>query len=184
MASSKSSETEYLVSQSTHTCLTVLKGTGPSDAVIGMAKPTGGVQQQWIVCGGQWQWAGNRSYCLEPDFTKGQVRLALSASSNAVWTHDSADRMMVKSYALDVPWEKPRTKVIVYPHLHDGTNQKWWILSDLKSHLSSCQPFETSLPPAVTTICQHEAQRQVYNHDGHQAQGESTGIFCTQGEDT
>nr|XP_045612961.1 TRPM8 channel-associated factor 1-like [Procambarus clarkii] len=149
---------EYLVNQSSHTCLTVVKGTTPADAVLAMAKCMGSVKQQWYVHKGQWQWGGDRSYCLVPD-GKGSVGLAPSATSRVVWTLDEADRMVVGSLALDVPWEKPRTRVLMYQK-HTYTNQKWWTLSGLKTCLAGA-PYhiDQCLPCDITQVCQREIEQ-------------------------
>ncbi|XP_042211670.1 uncharacterized protein LOC121859069 isoform X2 [Homarus americanus] len=174
-------EPEYLVNQSSHTCLTVVRGTGPADAVLAMAKCTGRARQQWFVHEGQWQWGSNRSYCLVPD-DKGSVGLAPSATSRVVWTLDAADRMVVGSHALDVPWEKPRTRVIMYPK-HNYSNQQWWTLSSLKSCLGTTE-HNTShcLPEAIAHVCQHETQCSNDRHPQEAADyliSQSTHTFVT-----
>lgn len=56
---------EYLVSQSTNTCLSVVRGSGACDAVLGLSKCTGSIRQQWYVCSdGRWEWGADRSLCL------------------------------------------------------------------------------------------------------------------------
>lgn len=145
---------EYLVNQSSHTCLTVVRGTGPADAVLAMAKSTGSVKQQWYVQGGQWQWAGDRAYCLVPN-GNGSLGLAPSSTSRVVWTLDKFDRMVAGSLALDVPWENPRTRVIMYPK-HDHINQKWWTLSGLKTCLGATSNTDCCLPQHITQVCQRE----------------------------
>lgn len=117
-----------MISQSTNTCLTVLSGTGPRDAVVGLAEYTGSGRQQWFVQGGQWQWAENRSLCLSPDEGRQGLCLVPAGTSSAFWTLNEEGIFGTESRALDVPWEEPRTKVILYP-AHGGQNQRWWTVS-------------------------------------------------------
>ncbi|XP_069990263.1 uncharacterized protein [Penaeus vannamei] len=153
-------EPDYLVNQSSHTCLTVVRGSSPRDAVIAMAKCSGNVKQQWFFHRGQWQWAGNRQFCLDVDSDHKKVVLGESARSSTVWTHDSEGRILTESRGLDVPWGKPRTAVILYPK-HDGANQKWWTLSGLKASLggTACVRMDC-VPTRVLEICHKECQAE------------------------
>ncbi|XP_069169092.1 TRPM8 channel-associated factor 1-like [Procambarus clarkii] len=153
---------EYLVNQSSHTCLTVVKGTTPADAVLAMAKCMGSVKQQWYVRKGQWQWGGDRSYCLVPA-GKGRLGLAPSATSKVVWTLDEADRMVVGSLALDVPREQPRTRVLMYAK-NSSTNQKWWTLSTLKTCLVGAHHTDPCLPPAIAEVYQRDTHQWLDTH--------------------
>ncbi|ROT63236.1 hypothetical protein C7M84_018890 [Penaeus vannamei] len=131
-------EPDYLINQSTHTCLAVLGGTCPDDAVLGMAECSGARSQQWYATGdGQWQWGGNRAYCLvsHPDTLRVELGYSNSAEGSTCWVHDDADRLVDGELVLDVPWESPRTAVGLWPK-HEGSNQKWWTLSTLKAHLN------------------------------------------------
>ncbi|XP_042857440.1 uncharacterized protein LOC122243793 [Penaeus japonicus] len=134
-------EPDYLINQSTHTCLTVLGGTCPEDAVVGMAQCSGARSQQWYSNGdGQWLWGGNRAYCLvsHPETLRVELGYSDSADSSSCWVFDDADRLVVGELALDVPWENPRTAVALWPK-HAGGNQKWWTLSTLKSYLNEAE---------------------------------------------
>lgn len=68
--------------------------------------------------------------CLSPDEGRQGLCLAPSEKSSAFWTLNEEGIFGTESRALDVPWEEPRTKVILYP-AHGGQNQKWWRLSSL-----------------------------------------------------
>ncbi|XP_071544031.1 uncharacterized protein [Panulirus ornatus] len=150
---------DFLVSQSSHTCLTVLRGTCPADAVLGLAKCTGNIRQQWLVHDGHWRWGANPSYCLVPN-NEGSVSLASFATSQVVWTFDDADRMVVGSKALDVPWQKPRICVLMYPK-HDYINQKWWTLSKLKTCMMGVHVSDKCLPLTIATLCKEEHEREL-----------------------
>ncbi|XP_064085273.1 uncharacterized protein LOC135200566 [Macrobrachium nipponense] len=142
---------EYLVSQSTLTCLTVLSGTGPSDATIGLAPFSGTIKQQWFIQDSTWIWAGNRSCCLAQDRKQGTLVLGAVGSSKATWNLDDQGMMETNSQVLDVPWEKPRTHVILYPK-HGGVNQKWWKLSQVKSILQKFPEMKTSYPAPLVNM--------------------------------
>lgn len=134
-------EPDYLINQSTHTCLAVLGGTCPEDAVLGMAQCSGARSQQWYSTGdGQWQWGGNRAYCLisHPNKLRVELGFSISAESSTCWLFDDADRLVDGDLALDVPWESPRTAVGLWPK-HAGNNQKWWSLSTLKAYLHEAE---------------------------------------------
>ncbi|XP_042866722.1 uncharacterized protein LOC122249697 [Penaeus japonicus] len=151
-------EPDYLVNQSSHTCLTVVRGSSPHDAVIAMAKCSGNVKQQWFFHRGQWQWGGDRQLCLDVD--QNNVVLRECTKSSTVWAHDPQGRIVTGSRGLDVPWGKPRTAVILYPK-HDGANQKWWTLSGLKASLGGSAGVRMDcLPARVLEICQKECQAE------------------------
>ncbi|XP_064085669.1 TRPM8 channel-associated factor homolog [Macrobrachium nipponense] len=124
-------EPEYLISQSTHACLTVLDSTSPNDTSIGLAPYTGDARQQWYVKEGIWEWGQDRSYCLGPDLQTGMLKLTLNKESNSLWTIDKDGLFVNGHHALDVPWEGDRTKVILSPKNGD-MKQKWWRMSNLK----------------------------------------------------
>lgn len=150
---------EYLISQSTLTCLAVINGTGAHDAVIGMAKCNGSINEQWFAVNGQWQWGGNRSLCLAPDNKSGGLCLASCNTVAGSWIHDQEDRLCFGSQALDVPWQKPRTQVLLYPK-HTYANQKWWTLSQLNACLEDDHLVgEHCLNSSILDICKKELDR-------------------------
>ncbi|KAK4304232.1 hypothetical protein Pmani_023814 [Petrolisthes manimaculis] len=159
---------EYLVCQSTGTCLSVVSGSGPGDAVVGLAKCTGSSSQRWYVCDGRWQWAPDRSLCLA--HKQGELCLApcTSTTTQASWTLDESGRLSPShsSLALDVPWDYPRTKVILYPK-HSGQNQKWWLLSTLKKIIDD-SPDSTPTTPTVPRTLLHivQGQHQQFSQTG------------------
>lgn len=112
--------------------MTVLRGKDPHDAVVGLAPYDGSRRQQWFPRGGQWQWGYDRSLCLVPDRNSHHLTLApCSSSSSSIWTLDVHGLLSMGSNVMDVPWETPRTRIIMYPK-HGGENQRWWTLSGLK----------------------------------------------------
>ncbi|KAK7078104.1 hypothetical protein SK128_002625 [Halocaridina rubra] len=145
MASEDCNTPEYLISQSTHTCLTVLQGSGDNDTVIGMASCSGSVKQQWFFINGKIHWGGNRSLCLAKDRVRKLLCLQPCDTISECWSQDQEDRLTLGSEALDVPWQAPRTKVILYPK-HSGINQKWWTLSQLKTCLEKCNVNQNICP--------------------------------------
>lgn len=145
---------EYLVNQSTLTCLTVLSGTGPHDAIIGLSPFTGNTNQQWFVNGGHWQWGGNQSYCLAPDWKNGTLCLAQVGQCKISWTFSHSGLLETMSQALDVPWEEPRKQVIMYPN-HGGKNQKWWKLLDVKSTLQRSPELRSDFPEVLVKMAEH-----------------------------
>lgn len=158
MGSGESYGPDFLINQSTHTCLTVISGSGVHDAVIGMSKCTGGIKQQWFAKNGQWHWGGNQALCLSRD-KSGKLCLAPQNTLSQSWVLDEQDRLALGSEALDVPWGSPRTQVIFYPK-HSGLNQKWWTFSKLKACLADKQlTGEHCLAPAVLQMCRKEISR-------------------------
>ncbi|XP_027232360.2 TRPM8 channel-associated factor 3 [Penaeus vannamei] len=155
-------EPEYLISQSTTTCLAVRRGSMPSDAEVGLLKCNGSKEEGWFPFGGSWQWAGNRSYCLGPDYSTRDVKLEDSSNSTAIWTWDEAERFRIGSYALDVPWEEPRTKVWLYSP-HNGLNQKWWKFSELKTIPEGAPPAVYPFPGSDETTYKQEIARGIIN---------------------
>ncbi|XP_037790809.1 uncharacterized protein LOC119586179 [Penaeus monodon] len=158
-------EPEYLISQSTTTCLAVRSGSMPSDAEVGLLKCSGTKEEGWFPFGGSWQWAGNRSYCLGPDYSTRTLKLEDSSNSTAIWSMDEAERFRIGSDALDVPWEAPRTKVVLYSP-HDGLNQKWWKFSDLKTNLEGAPPAVYPFPGSDETTYKQEIARGILNELG------------------
>ncbi|XP_068203396.1 uncharacterized protein [Palaemon carinicauda] len=158
MDSGESCGPDFLINQSSHTCLTVITGSGPKDAVIGMSRCTGGIKQQWFARNGQWHWGGNQALCLSRTIS-GKLCLAPHGTVSQSWFHDEQDRLVLGSDALDVPWQSPRTRVVFYP-LHSGVNQKWWTLSQLQACLADRQlTGEHCLAPNVLEICKKEIDR-------------------------
>ncbi|XP_068240706.1 TRPM8 channel-associated factor 2-like [Palaemon carinicauda] len=159
----KADEADFLISQSTLTSLTVLKGSGPSDAEIGLAKCSGNTEQQWFHDGNNLLWGGNRSYCLIPNYSNNTVTLGDTASP-AGWIHDEKSRFVTEggNKAMDVPWEEPRTRVILYS-LHDGTNQKWWTLSELEAKLDGALPAQYPVSAKDETTYRQEMARTISN---------------------
>lgn len=85
-----------------------------------------------------------------------QVCLAPCTTNQTSWLLDESGRLTCGSnLALDVPWEKPRTAVILYLK-HHGQNQKWWLLSALKKIITDDNI--TTVPPSLLHIVQCHAQ--------------------------
>ena len=149
---------EYLISQSTHTCLTVINGRSVCNAIIGMSKCHGGLNQQWFHKNGQLLWGGDQSLCLSKG-KSGKLCLAPHDSQRELWIRNTQNQFILGSLALDVPWRSPRTKVHLYPK-HSGSNQKWWIFSQLKALLDDSQlDGEHCLAPDMLEICKKEMHR-------------------------
>lgn len=104
-----------------------------------------------------------------------QVCLAPSTTNQTSWLLDESGRLTCGSnLALDVPWEKPRTAVILYPK-HSGQNQKWWLLSALKKIIAD--DTVTTVPPSLLQIVQCQAQPDL--QQCIQAGGKSIKPSCT-----
>lgn len=154
---------DFLISQSTFTSLTLLKGSGPSDADIGLANCSGRAEQQWLHDGNYLIYGGNPSYCLVPNYSNNTVTLGDSASPVG-WTHDEVSRFVPEggNKAMDVPWDEPRTRVILYPK-HDGINQKWWTLSELEADLDGAPEAQYPFPAKDETTYKQEIARTLSN---------------------
>ncbi|XP_047489905.1 uncharacterized protein LOC125039721 [Penaeus chinensis] len=163
------SEPEFLINQSSNTCVGVRSGSKPSDAVVGMMQNSGDKEQMWFTVGNSWQWGGNRAYCLAPDYNTRSVKLEDTASSTASWYTDDAERFRIGSDALDVPRPEPRTTVILY-YPNDGLNQKWWKFSDLKAGLEEAKPAVYPFPGSYEMIYEQELTRGLLNELGSKSE--------------
>ncbi|XP_042857642.1 uncharacterized protein LOC122243948 [Penaeus japonicus] len=155
-------EPEYLISQSTTTCLAVRSGSTPTDAEVGLLPCSGNKEEGWYPFGGSWQWAADRSYCLGPNYNDRTVKLEETSNSTAIWSMDEKERFRIGSDAVDVPWEAPRTKVVLYSP-HDGLNQKWWKFSELKANLEGAEPAEYPFPGNDENTYKQEIARGILN---------------------
>ncbi|XP_063592925.1 uncharacterized protein LOC134770012 [Penaeus indicus] len=163
------SEPEFLINQSSNTCVGVRSGSKPSDAVVGMMQNSGDKEQMWFTVGNSWQWGGNRAYCLAPDYNTRSVKLEDTASSTASWYMDDAERFRIGSDALDVPRPEPRTTVILY-YPNDGLHQKWWKFSDLKAGLEEAKPAVYPFPGSDETTYKQELTRGLLNELGSKSE--------------
>ncbi|XP_042857641.1 uncharacterized protein LOC122243947 [Penaeus japonicus] len=162
-------EPEFLINQSSNTCIGVRSGSGPSDAIVGMMKNSGRKEQQWFPVDNSWQWGRNRAYCLSPDYNTRSVKLEETASSTASWYMDDAERFRIGIDALDVPRPKPRTKVILY-YPNDGLHQKWWKFSDLKANLEGAKPAVYPFSGSDETTYKEELTRGLLNELGSKSE--------------
>lgn len=145
---------EFLINQKTLTCLAVIKGTNANDAVIGMQKCTGRVEQQWFPSNGQWQWGGNRELCLAPK-GKGDVHLVPCDTAKESWKFDEGDRLVIGAVSLGVRVAKPSKPVKLWPK-PGGPNKKWWTFTSMRESLEDAPLAEHSFPPQVMNICKKE----------------------------
>ena len=144
----------------------MLNGTKLSDAVVKLSPFDGSLSQQWIVHDKQWFWAGNPSYCLVPDWKSHTLKLEDVSICKTYWNFSDQGILETNLNVLDVPWESPRTRVIVYPK-HGGENQRWWRLSEVKSLVQN-KAARANYPKALLEIvskmpqnddsCQHHCQ--------------------------
>ncbi|XP_068239958.1 TRPM8 channel-associated factor 3-like [Palaemon carinicauda] len=162
----KADKADFLISRFTLTSLTVLKGSSPSDAEVGLANCTGKTEQQWFHDGNNLLWGGNPSYCLIPNYKEKIVNLG-NATSPVGWIHDEKARFVPEGgkKAMDVPSKAPRTRVILYK-LNDGNKQKWWTLSELEAELDSAPPAKYPVPAEDETTYNQEIARTVSNWFG------------------
>nr|XP_027232361.1 uncharacterized protein LOC113823851 isoform X1 [Penaeus vannamei] len=155
-------EPEYLINQSSKTCLGVRKGSTPSDAYVGTLHGNGLEQQQWFFVGDTWQWGGNRSYCLGPDYDNRTVILEDTSTSASVWYMDDEQRLRIGEYAIDVPLTAPRTRVGLFK-ASDAIHQKWWRFSELKASLEGVEPPVYPFDGSDETTYNQEIHRGIIN---------------------
>ncbi|XP_042894031.1 uncharacterized protein LOC122267898 [Penaeus japonicus] len=155
-------EPEYLINQSSKTCLSVRKGSKPSDAEVGMLNGNRIKEQEWFSVGDSWQWGGDRSYCLGPDYEARTVVLESSSTSTSVWYMDDAERLRIGDYALNVPLHAPKTAVVL-ANPNDTKHQKWWKFSDLKTSLEGLGPAVYPFPGDDETTYNQEISRGLVN---------------------
>ncbi|KAK7085619.1 hypothetical protein SK128_023755 [Halocaridina rubra] len=152
------SSPEYLINRKTHTCLAVLEGNTTIDAVIGMEKCNGKVNQQWHHVDSQWQWGGDRKLCLTHK-AKGAVVLAPCDSSTSSWTYnDNGGSFSTGSLALGVRVGIPSQPVRLWQQ-KGGANQRWWTLTSMKKVMANAQLAEHCFPAEVIAICKKEMKR-------------------------
>ncbi|XP_069990339.1 TRPM8 channel-associated factor 2 isoform X1 [Penaeus vannamei] len=156
------SHKRYLINQATHTCLAVIGGSSPENAVIGMTSPSDSREKQWYNSGGQWQWGGDRSYCLAPVPGDITVRLVKCASSTIKWTKDAEGRMVFGSRVLTVPPGRHRTRVILRSTIN-GTDQMWWTDAELRAFLKGASPAVYPFPSVHIAIYYQEIARGLLN---------------------
>ncbi|XP_042894029.1 TRPM8 channel-associated factor homolog isoform X2 [Penaeus japonicus] len=155
-------EPEYLINQSSKTCLGVRHGSTPSDAYVGMLNGNGIKNQQWFSVGDSWQWGGNRFYCLAPDYDNRTVILEDTSTSTSIWYMDDAHRLRIGEYAIDVPQTAPRTRVGLFK-ASDAIHQKWWRFSDIKASLEGTEPPVYPFPGSDETTYNQEIYRGLVN---------------------
>ncbi|XP_063592926.1 accessory colonization factor AcfD-like [Penaeus indicus] len=155
-------EPEYFINQSSKTCLGVRKGSTPSDAYVGTLHGNGLKEQQWFFVGDSWQWGGNRSYCLGPDYDNRTVILEDTSTSTSVWYVDDAQRLRIGEYAIDVPTTAPRTRVGLFK-ASDTIHQKWWRFSELMASLEGVEPPVYPFPGSDETTYNQEIDRGLVN---------------------
>ncbi|XP_064085960.1 uncharacterized protein LOC135201043 [Macrobrachium nipponense] len=160
---------EYLISQLTHTCLTVISGTSIHDAVIGMANCSGSSKQQWFQSGGLWRWGGDQNLCLFKSEEEGKLCLALSDDISEYWVFDEDMRLTLGTQALTVSGQGAQSQVIV-EKMSSGLKQKWWTLSQLEATMEGHYlAGEHSLTPSLLEMCKKEidksaARKRSINH--------------------
>ncbi|XP_037790815.1 uncharacterized protein LOC119586185 [Penaeus monodon] len=155
-------EPEYLINQSSKTCLGVRKGSTPSTAEVGMLNGNGLKEEQWFSVGDSWQWGGDRSYCLGPDYDVRTVILEESSSSTSVWYMDESERLRIGDYALNVPLHTPNAAVVLASP-NNTKHQKWWKFSDLKTSLEGTEPPVYPFPGDDETSYNQEVSRGLVN---------------------
>ncbi|ROT63231.1 hypothetical protein C7M84_018885 [Penaeus vannamei] len=160
-ASSSREEQIFLISQAEDACLAVVSGSTPEDAVVGLASVSNSKEKLWYNCGGQWQWGGDRSFCLAQVPGKPTVGLARSCSSRAKCRLDGEGRMALGSAMLTVP-PGGSTRVILCPKMNIK-HQKWWTAADLKSNLQELKSAVYPFPAKDAAAYKNEIVRGFLN---------------------